>query len=102
MAEHKCEPVAWMIDWPDEPELGHYFAEDPTDTGRSQPLHTAAQLAEEVERARKAERALAVAACMAFANDLRNHDVVRMTAAKCAGAVSVAAIRTADDGAQHG
>ncbi len=38
------EPVAWMIDWPDEPELGHYFSESPDElTGsRSRPLFTAA------------------------------------------------------------
>ena len=35
------EPVAYLIDWPDEPELGHYFAEAPTQSGRSQPLYTA-------------------------------------------------------------
>ena len=34
------EPVAWRIDWPDEPELGHYFSEAPTDSGRCQPLYT--------------------------------------------------------------
>lgn len=32
------EVVAWMIDWPDEPELGHSFSEDPDPTGRSIPL----------------------------------------------------------------
>ncbi|MBA1179578.1 hypothetical protein G7008_03590 [Pseudomonas psychrotolerans] len=38
------KPVAWMIDWPDEPELGHYFSESPDElTGsRSRPLFTAA------------------------------------------------------------
>lgn len=34
------EPVAWRIDWPDEPYLGHYFSEAPTDSGRCQPLYT--------------------------------------------------------------
>lgn len=36
------KPVAWLIDWPDEPELGHYFAEKPVDPlyGRSKPLYT--------------------------------------------------------------
>ncbi|WP_229656288.1 hypothetical protein [Burkholderia pseudomallei] len=24
-----AKPIAWFIDWPDEPELGHYFAEEP-------------------------------------------------------------------------
>ncbi|KVX62440.1 hypothetical protein [Burkholderia stagnalis] len=34
------KPVAWFIDWPDEPELGHYFAEEPCDPkyGRSRAL----------------------------------------------------------------
>lgn len=34
------EPVAWLIDWPDEPDLGHYFAESPTESGRCRPLYT--------------------------------------------------------------
>lgn len=34
-------PVAWMIDWPDEPELGHYFGEEPNPSGRSVPLYAA-------------------------------------------------------------
>lgn len=38
------EPVGYLIDWPDEPDLGHYFAEEASTTGRSQPLHTAAQV----------------------------------------------------------
>lgn len=38
------EPVGYMIDWPDEPELGHYFAEKANDGARSQALHTAAQV----------------------------------------------------------
>lgn len=29
------EPVAWFVDWPDEPELGHYFSEGPVDGARS-------------------------------------------------------------------
>ena len=37
------EPVAWLIDWPDEPELGGYFSEEPCETGRSRPLYTAPQ-----------------------------------------------------------
>ncbi|MGS0941602.1 hypothetical protein ACVA51_13720 [Pseudomonas luteola] len=37
-----AEPVAWVIDWPDEPELGHYFSESAdTISGRSRPLYTA-------------------------------------------------------------
>ena len=32
------EPVVWMIDWPDEPELGHCFSEAPSPSGRSRPL----------------------------------------------------------------
>lgn len=38
------EPVGYMIDWPDEPELGHYFAEKANDGARSQALHTATQV----------------------------------------------------------
>jgi hypothetical protein len=34
----EAQPVAWFIDWPDEPELGHYIAESPAATGRSRPL----------------------------------------------------------------
>ena len=34
------EPVAYLIDWPDEPELGHYFSESATESGRSTPLYT--------------------------------------------------------------
>ncbi|KWB89891.1 hypothetical protein [Burkholderia ubonensis] len=38
--EDGAKPVAWFIDWPDEPELGHYFAEEPCDPkyGRSRAL----------------------------------------------------------------
>lgn len=38
-----AEPVAWMIDWPDEPELGHYFSTGPIEpaVGRSVPLYAA-------------------------------------------------------------
>lgn len=34
------EPVAWLIDWADEPDLGHYFSESAVDedSGRSRPL----------------------------------------------------------------
>ncbi|WP_250519514.1 hypothetical protein [Caballeronia sp. NCTM1] len=40
-SEGQAEPVAWLIDWPDEPDLGHYFAEAPVDPlyGRSIPLY---------------------------------------------------------------
>lgn len=37
------EPVAFLVDWPDEPDLGHYFAEEQAPTGRSQPLITTTQ-----------------------------------------------------------
>ena len=36
------EPAAYLIDWPDEPELGHYFSESPTETGRCRPRYLAA------------------------------------------------------------
>ena len=42
VAANAGEPVAYLIDWPDEPELGHYFAESPTETGRCRPLYLAA------------------------------------------------------------
>lgn len=32
------KPVAWLIDWPEDPELGHYLAESPAETGRCLPL----------------------------------------------------------------
>lgn len=36
------EPVAWLVDIPDEPELGHWFAEESAPEGyRSRPLYTA-------------------------------------------------------------
>jgi hypothetical protein len=44
-AAPSAEPVAWIIDWPDEPNLGHYFAEKRDDcarTQRSRPLYTTA------------------------------------------------------------
>ena len=37
----KGEPLAWLIDWPDEPDLGHYFGEEPNEFARSIPLYTA-------------------------------------------------------------
>ena len=33
------EPLAWLIDWPDEPELGSYFSEATSENGRSRPLY---------------------------------------------------------------
>lgn len=50
-----AEPLAWVIDWPDEPELGHYFSESAdTISGRSRPLYTAPDaLQAEVERLRQ-------------------------------------------------
>ncbi len=32
-------PVAWLVDWPEEPDLGHYLAEDRSPSGRSRPLY---------------------------------------------------------------
>ncbi|NNJ16407.1 hypothetical protein CSV86_014860 [Pseudomonas putida CSV86] len=34
------EPVAWLIDWPEEPELGHYFSDESNPVARSRPLYT--------------------------------------------------------------
>jgi len=42
------EAVAWLIDWPEEPELGHYFSDDPNPTARSRPLYTIPQPAPDV------------------------------------------------------
>lgn len=42
IAANAGEPAAYLIDWPDEPELGHYFSESPTETGRCRPLYLAA------------------------------------------------------------
>ena len=33
-----AKPVAWFIDWPDEPDLGHYFGEEPCDGARNRAL----------------------------------------------------------------
>ena len=33
------EPSGYLIDWPDEPDLGDYFAYEPSDCGRCRPLH---------------------------------------------------------------
>lgn len=33
------DAVAWLIDWPDEPELGHYLGEDRNENARSRPLY---------------------------------------------------------------
>ncbi|MDR5765002.1 Lar family restriction alleviation protein [Caballeronia sp. LZ028] len=55
-----AKPVAWLIDWPDEPELGHYFAENPVDQmyGRSRPLTFAAPPAPSVADAAGASESL--------------------------------------------
>ena len=51
------EPVAYLIDWPDEPEFGHCLSEEPNDSGRSRPLYTAPTPAEApADVARDAER----------------------------------------------
>ena len=42
IAANAGEPAAYLIDWPDEPELGHYFSESPTETGRCRPRYLAA------------------------------------------------------------
>ena len=33
-----AKPVAWFIDWPDEPDLGHYLGEEPCNGARSRAL----------------------------------------------------------------
>ena len=51
------EPVAYLINWPDEPELGNYFAESPTETGRCRPLYLAAPPTAQAEGWRPIETA---------------------------------------------
>ena len=51
------EPAAYLIDWPDEPELGHYFSESPTETGRCRPLYLAAPPTAQAEGWRPIETA---------------------------------------------
>ncbi|WP_394060597.1 hypothetical protein [Alcaligenes sp. WGS1538] len=47
-----AEPVAWFIDWPDEPDLGHYLAESPVDGARSRALvfHDTAPVAAQAQQ----------------------------------------------------
>ncbi|HBL65942.1 MAG TPA: hypothetical protein DDZ58_08570 [Achromobacter sp.] len=34
----EAQPVAWMVDWPDEPDLGHTLLEDPVPGARNRAL----------------------------------------------------------------
>ncbi len=47
-------PVAWLIDWPSAPDLGHYIGEEPNRNARSRPLymHPAAEELADAERYR--------------------------------------------------
>ena len=47
-----AEPVAWFIDWPDEPDLGHCLAEAPVDGARCRALvfHDAAPVAAQAQQ----------------------------------------------------
>ena len=109
MAEHKCEPVAYLYHDASVPEDAHpwlhstmlVMAADRRPGLRGEtPLHTAAQLAEEVERARAEERRRAAMAVwikrQEFEANPDDDGVIHwlMEAER--------AIRTADDGAQHG
>lgn len=40
-AQDERQPLAWLIDWPEEPELGHYFSDEPNEHARSRPLYAA-------------------------------------------------------------
>lgn len=40
-AQTEQQPLAWLIDWPEEPELGHYFSDEPNEHARSSPLYAA-------------------------------------------------------------
>ncbi|KAG1272356.1 hypothetical protein G6F65_011760 [Rhizopus arrhizus] len=66
------EPVAWLIDWPGEPDLGHYFAEEPVQGGRSRPLY-AAPTAQAVDLD-ELRRAVCV---VNVVGQIDGHDVVR-------------------------
>jgi len=46
------EAVAYLVDWPNEPDLGHFFSEEPVDGARSQPLYTHPAPARVTEEAR--------------------------------------------------
>ncbi len=65
------EPVAWVIDWPEEPELGHYFSDESNPTARSRPLYTHSDPSEVVR----------LAELVATGNDLLNAATQRADAA---------------------
>ncbi len=70
------QPVAFLIDWPDEPDLGNYFAEEQAPTGRSRPLITTTQA--EAYAAAKVREALEEAAEIADRNnDFSTYDAIR-------------------------
>jgi hypothetical protein len=37
------DPVGWVLDWPEEPELGRYFSESPSSAARSRALYAIKQ-----------------------------------------------------------
>ncbi|MFA9439450.1 hypothetical protein ACDA63_07415 [Uliginosibacterium sp. sgz301328] len=53
----KIRPAGYIVDWPDEPDLGAYFSEEPNDSARSRALYTEDDVRELLRR----ERALIVA-----------------------------------------
>jgi hypothetical protein len=59
-AQTEQQPVAWLIDWPEEPELGHYFSDEPNEHARSRPLYAApiAQTAPQPEQSGLVEATL--------------------------------------------
>lgn len=70
------EPVAFLVDWPDEPDLGHYFAEEQATIGRSQPLITTTQ-AEAYADARVREALEEAAEIADRNNDFSTYDAIR-------------------------
>jgi len=59
------EPVAYLIDWPEEPELGIYFSEEENNFASSRPLITTDQAeAYAVARVNEALEALEMADAM--------------------------------------
>ncbi|CAB3857521.1 hypothetical protein LMG3410_02106 [Achromobacter aegrifaciens] len=91
----EAQPVAWFIDWPDEPQLGHYIAESPADYGRSRPLVFADAAAQASEAVRPDADALDLARA---GMELHSPGMPEHTV--CAKLVRIAAALSAQPGAQ--
>lgn len=80
------EPVAWLVDWPDEPELGHYFSEEPNENARSKPLYTAP--APPVNDTAALERVAELEALLRDARELIDHGDFREGHCMCGSDVN--------------